>query len=250
MGWCTPTRRAGWSAGLYRAELTACLMFMTTLTSLVLRLPWPLPQWAANARTLIYGTRERSPRSALYSALTWKRMLACHGGTTARSATSPSRYGPGDQMFEWGSGASTIWLCDHGAKVISIEHDADWVEKVVSRCPTADIRAIPGSAKNDEYIENQADRSGDYIGAIDEFADGSFDIVIVDGLYRPECVRRGASKVKPGGLLILDDTDRQKLARVRKTALPQWKKMSFTGFKASKDVRETTFFRRPRGVGA
>ena len=157
---------------------------------------------------------------------------------------------PGDQVFEWGSGASTIWLCDHGAKVISIEHDADWVGKVASRCPTADIRAIPGSAENDEYIKDQADRSGDYIGAIDEFADGSFDVVIVDGLYRPECLRRGASKVKPGGLLILDDTDRQKLARVRKTALPQWKKVSFTGFKASKDVRETTFFRRPRGDGA
>jgi len=249
VGWGTPTRRAGWLAGLYQAELTACLMFMTTLTSLVLRLPWPLPQWAANARTLI-----RHPRALTTIGVIFRPNREADAGTpwwndrAIRYITEQLR--PGDQVFEWGSGASTIWLCDHGAKVISIEHDADWVEKVASRCPTADIRAIPGSAENDEYIEDQADRSGDYIGAIDEFADGSFDIVIVDGLYRPECLRRGASKVKPGGLLILDDTDRQKLARVRKTALPQWKKVSFTGFKASKDVRETTFFRRPRGVGA
>jgi hypothetical protein len=39
-----------------------------------------------------------------------------------------------------------------------------------------------------------------WAGAIGEFADDSFDVVILDGLYRPECVRRGTSKVKPGGL--------------------------------------------------
>jgi hypothetical protein len=210
-------------------------MSMPTLTSLVLRLPQPLPQWVANTRTLI-----QHPRALTTIGVIFRPNMEADSGApwwndrAIRYITEQLR--PGDQVFEWGSGASTIWLCDHGAKVISIEHDADWVEKVTSRCPTADIRAIPGSAE-------------DYIGAIGEFADGSFDIVIVDGLYRPECLRRGASKVKPGGLLILDDTDQAQLARVRKTELPQWKKVSFTGFKASKDIRQTTFFRRP-GLGA
>jgi hypothetical protein len=206
-------------------------MFMATLSSLVLRLPQPLPQWVANTRTLM-----RHPGALTTIGVIFRPNMEADMGTpwwngrAVRYITEQLR--PSDQVFEWGSGASTIWLCDHGAKVTSIEHDADWVEKVTSRCPAAVIRAIPGSAE-------------EYVGAIDEFADGSFDIVIVDGLFRPECLRRGASKVKPGGLLILDDTDQRQLARVRKTALPQWKKVSFTGFKASKDVRETTFFRRP-----
>jgi hypothetical protein len=205
---------------------------MKTLTSLVLRLPHPLPQWAANTRTII-----QNPKALTTIGVIFRPNKEADQGTPwwndRAIAYITENLRAGDQVFEWGSGASTIWLCDHGAKVISIEHDAEWVGKVTTRCPAADIRAIPDSAE-------------DYIGAIDEFADGSFDIVIVDGLYRPECLVRGASKVKPGGLLILDDTDQQKNARARNTALPQWKRVSFTGFKASKDVRQTTFFRRPQ----
>jgi len=139
----------------------------------------------------------------------------------------------GDRVFEWGSGASTVWLVSRGADVTSIEHDPDWVSKVRVRCPAADVRAVPENVR-------------DYVAAIDEFRDDSFDVVIVDGKYRPECLHRGASKVRPGGLLVLDDTDQRQLARLRKSSLPGWKRTSFTGFKASRDVRETTFFGRPK----
>jgi predicted O-methyltransferase YrrM len=140
---------------------------------------------------------------------------------------------PGDRVFEWGSGASTIWLTAHGAEVISVEHDPDWVTQVRARCPAAEVRAV-------------LDNVRDYAAAIDEFVDGSLDVVIVDGRYRAECLHRGAPKVRPGGLLILDDTDQRKLRRLKKSSLPEWKTASFTGFKASGDVRETTFFRRPQ----
>jgi predicted O-methyltransferase YrrM len=139
---------------------------------------------------------------------------------------------PGARVFEWGSGASTVWLASRGAEVISVEHDPVWVANVRERCPAADVRAVPENVR-------------DYTAAIDEFEDGSFDLVIVDGIYRGECLHRGASKVKPGGLLVLDDTDMRQLRRLKKSSLPGWKKMSFAGFKATRDVRETTFFRRP-----
>lgn len=204
---------------------------MTLLTNLLLRLPQPLLTWIVNARTLI-----RRPMALSTIGVVFRRDMEADAGEpwwndrAIRYLAQQLR--PGDQVFEWGSGASTIWLVDHAAKVISIEHDPDWVAKVTARCPAADIRAIPDSQ--------------DYITAIDEFADDSFDVVIVDGLHRPECLRQGAPKVKPGGLLILDDTDMRKNAHARKTALPDWKKVSYTGFKATKDVRETTFFRRPQ----
>jgi len=140
---------------------------------------------------------------------------------------------PGDRVFEWGSGASTVWLVARGAEVTSVEHDPDWVSKVRMRCPAADVRAVPENAR-------------DYVAAIDEFRDGSFDVVIVDGVYRGECLHRGAPKVRPGGLLVLDDTDMRQLARLKKSSLRGWKTVSFTGFKATRDVRETTFFLRPQ----
>jgi precorrin-6B methylase 2 len=139
----------------------------------------------------------------------------------------------GDRVFEWGAGASTVWLASRGAKVTSIEHDPDWVSNVRVRCPAADVRAAPEDARV-------------YAAAIDEFEDDSFDVVIVDGMYRPECLQRGASKVKPGGLLVLDDTDMRQLGRLKRFSLPGWKKVSLAGFKATGDVRETTFFRRPQ----
>lgn len=139
----------------------------------------------------------------------------------------------GDRVFEWGSGASTVWLAAHGAQVTSVEHDLDWVSKVSMRCPTATVRAVPENASK-------------YVEVIDEFGDGTFDVVIVDGTHRAECLHRGASKVRPGGLLVLDDTDMRQLARLKKSVLPEWKRMSFTGFKATGDVRETTFFRCPQ----
>jgi hypothetical protein len=199
------------------------------------RLPAPLRRWTENLRTLILH-----PSAIATIGVLFRRNLAADAGVpwwndrAIRYLTEHLR--PGDRVFEWGSGSSTVWLSDHGAAVTSVEHNPDWLAKVTERCPAADIRAIP-------------DNAGDYVAAIDQFRDNTFDIVIVDGLHRPQCLRRGAPKVKPGGLLILDDTDRPQLARLGRSALPGWQKASFTGFKATTDVRETTFFRRPQVTG-
>jgi predicted O-methyltransferase YrrM len=37
--------------------------------------------------------------------------------------------------------------------------------------------------------------------------DASLDFVVVDGWYRPVCARAALSKLKPGGLLLIDNTD-------------------------------------------
>lgn len=46
----------------------------------------------------------------------------------------------------------------------------------------------------------------DYVYVAEEFADESLDLVIVDGAYRQHCAFLVLSKVKPGGLLLIDDT--------------------------------------------
>jgi predicted O-methyltransferase YrrM len=42
---------------------------------------------------------------------------------------------------------------------------------------------------------------------IDAFPDGAFDVVLVDGQARPSCLKHAYTKVKPGGMLILDNAD-------------------------------------------
>jgi len=160
------------------------------------------------------------------------------------------RLRPGDRVFEWGSGGSTVWLIRQGAKVTSVEHDPDWSAKVTARCPTADIRTIPGATagrfRSERHLRDKGQHFfDDYIAAIDPVRDESLDVLVVDGLCRIDCLRRGAPKVKPGGILVLDDSDFGFLAPAVRV-LPGWRPVSLSGFKTStRDFRDTTFFHRP-----
>lgn len=156
----------------------------------------------------------------------------------------------GDRVFEWGSGGSTVWLVGQGARVTSVEHDPQWVAKVEGHCPEADVRTIRGTATGTLATEwpaltDEGNRYfDDYVAAIDEFADENFDVVIVDGMCRAACLRRGAPKVRPGGVIVLDDSDMGRYQGLKKS-LPGWKRISRAGFKPTGDLRETTFFHRP-----
>ena len=157
----------------------------------------------------------------------------------------------GQRIFEWGSGGSTAWLVSKGAQVTSVEHNPEWVKKVKSRCVHADIRAIPGAVTGkieephfSRYVCDGRRFFDDYIAVIDEFPDDSFDVVLVDGMCRAACFQRALPKVRPGGLLVIDDTDIPPFRSMGKF-VSDWEKTSFAGFKVSTDLRETTFFRRP-----
>jgi hypothetical protein len=152
----------------------------------------------------------------------------------------------GDKVFEWGSGGSTVWLMSQGARVTSVEHNPEWRAKVLARCPDATVRLIPPAAHGQLTAElgNQAQFYDDYVAAIDQLDDGSLDVVIVDGMSRLACVRRAAPKLRPGGLLVVDDTDMGCFKPARKL-LPGWRVVRHTGFKPTRELRETTFLHKP-----
>lgn len=156
----------------------------------------------------------------------------------------------GHNVFEWGTGGSTLWLISRGARVISVDDDAEWAERVRARCPSADIRLIPGTASGTLPGEPKlCVQSGlfydDYVHAVDQFADDHFDVVIVDGVCRIECARRAVSKVKPGGLLTFDDSQWPFLAGVD-DVLAGWPVVKLKGFKdRTGELLETSFYTRP-----
>jgi hypothetical protein len=158
---------------------------------------------------------------------------------------------PQMRVFEWGSGGSTAWLAGRGAQVTSVEHNPDWHAKVRARGMDADLRHVPGSAMGsvcEPYHTRNVISGGrffdDYIAVIGEFPDESLDIVLVDGMCRAACFAAARPKVKRGGLLIIDDADMPPYRRLG-SLVPGWEKRSFAGFKVSKDLRETAFYRRP-----
>lgn len=97
--------------------------------------------------------------------------------------------------FEWGSGRSTIWFGKRIKHLISIEDSSVWYERVVRMIKEAGLYNIELKHLTGEK----------YYTAINDFPDGSFDFILVDGTWRGICAMSAINKVKPGGLLVLDN---------------------------------------------
>lgn len=96
-------------------------------------------------------------------------------------------------VFEYGSGNSTLFWAARARKVVSIENDRTWFDKIRTQAPS-----------NVEYILR--DEEAAYLDAIDAYPH-SFDIIVIDGSYRFECAKKALCKLSKGGFIILDNSD-------------------------------------------
>ncbi len=105
---------------------------------------------------------------------------------------------PEMKVFEWGSGRSTVWLAQRVGMLVSVEDDGAWYERVKRELANYDV----------DY-RHATDESGaqGYAGQIAEFDDGTFDLVLVDGAHRAECLATARTKVRSGGVIVLDNAD-------------------------------------------
>jgi hypothetical protein len=119
------------------------------------------------------------------------------------------------RVFEYGSGASTVWLAARAASVTSVEHDLGFAEFLAPKLPpNAELRPVPAVPR--VPVRTPSQKPGydgqdftAYVESIDQ-ADGAFDLVVVDGRARIACARRALPRLAPGGLLLLDDAWRRR----------------------------------------
>lgn len=115
---------------------------------------------------------------------------------------------PYDKGVEWGSGRSTIWFARRVAHILSIEHNRVWYEKTFGQIEKAgllkavDYRLLPVDSPKIRLNEKL------YVEAVNDYPDGSFDFALVDGRLRHLCMAIVLPKIRPGGLLILDNSER------------------------------------------
>jgi len=112
--------------------------------------------------------------------------------------------------LEWGSGRSTVWFGARLARLVSVEMDATWADRVHAKVvdmPNVDLRHVLLEHPKEEPTRPHYEPLPRYVSVIDEFPPDSLDFVLVDGHYRQACVVAALGKLRPGGLLAVDNTD-------------------------------------------
>lgn len=119
------------------------------------------------------------------------------------------RHGTG---LEWGSGRSTPWFAERLGHLVTVEHDPTWLELLRGQLSrqgigNVDVRVVPLDHPPEEPTRPVYDPMPRYVAFVGEFPDAHFDFIEVDGHYRQACVGAALAKLKPGGYLLVDDTN-------------------------------------------
>jgi hypothetical protein len=134
------------------------------------------------------------------------------------------------RAFEWGSGASTIWLARRVARVDSVEHHAGFGEMIRSRLagefPHADLQIVEPVPSAAPRVGSHKEGHGnldfaDYVAHIDTVAAqrGPFELIVVDGRAREACLAAALAHLADGGIIVFDNTSRRRY-RTAIEALP------------------------------
>jgi len=100
-------------------------------------------------------------------------------------------------LFEYGSGNSTIYYSQRVKKVIAVEHNKAWFDKVNNRLN-----------KNAEIIFKEINEDGDYCRTI-KSTNEKYHVIIIDAEDRVNCIKNCHDNLTGDGVIILDDSNRE-----------------------------------------
>ncbi len=215
------------------------------------------------ARELFRSQRQRPGwdhfRQDLSFYSRWRRSL--RPGATPLTDASPwmtfaaidflgSLLRPDSRVFEYGSGGSSLFLSQRAGEVVSVEHESAWAERVrecLARERRANVRLIlappeppPTSSVDPDPADPEGYGTADdqhrhcrfqrYASAIDDYACGYFQVIIIDGRARPSCFKHAVAKVGVGGWLVLDNAERPHYAWIHQQLNHgAWRKWLWSG---------------------
>jgi predicted O-methyltransferase YrrM len=114
---------------------------------------------------------------------------------------------PSDIGAEFGSGRSTLWLARRCAHLTSTEHDEAWHARVSGLLIRQGITHVDYRC----HPRDEPDATGDQsaYAQVAKFLDNeSIDFALVDGLYRDHVTLFLLPKIRPGGMLVIDNVNR------------------------------------------
>jgi precorrin-6B methylase 2 len=121
------------------------------------------------------------------------------------------------RVFEYGSGASTIWLARRSAEVFSVEHHKEFADSMrsalaahanVSLQVVEPVRSAAPAVASAKEGHAGLDFAA-YVAAIDAVP-GQFDLVVVDGRAREACLAAAVPRLAAGGVVVFDNSGRRR----------------------------------------
>lgn len=102
-------------------------------------------------------------------------------------------------VLEFGAGASTLWFLKQPTikKLVTVENYPNWFVRISNEIPitTVDYEIIL--------------KPRPYYDVANRFIGDTFDIILVDGRDRVKCLITSLPKLKSGGYMILDNSERE-----------------------------------------
>lgn len=134
---------------------------------------------------------------------------------------------PEFKVFEFGGGGSTLFFCKNVAEVVTVEDNAEWFNILTETVRSKGYQNWKGFFVSPELLSDAGPRAHSnpadfkssvrgleqmsfeqYARTIDPFQYEYFDLILVDGRARPSCIQQAIPRLKKGGLLVVDNTER------------------------------------------
>lgn len=146
---------------------------------------------------------------------------------------------PDSRVLEYGAGGSTLFFAKRVRTLVTIEHDREWLQRTVAHFdvvgqpallwqahwvePTKRKMPVGLSPTDPEAYASTDGRFADmsledYVKTIERYRDNYFDIVLIGGRARPSCFKHAVAKVKLGGYIVVDNSEREAYGWIREAA--------------------------------
>lgn len=99
-------------------------------------------------------------------------------------------------LFEFGAGNSTFWYAQRVNTVCSVENNLQWFNQIKNQLP------------NNATIYYQELIYGEDYGNFPKILDKKFNMIIVDGRDRVNCMKNSLNSLTDDGIIVLDDAER------------------------------------------
>lgn len=107
------------------------------------------------------------------------------------------RLGKNHEVFEYGSGSSTLFFAKRTKNITSIEYDKVWYDKV---------KVLSYGLKNIEILFFKVN---ELYPLVIENQKKKYDIIVIDGRKRVKCAKTAYNHLSKEGIVILDDSQRE-----------------------------------------